>query len=89
LVHLTGSRAGHVSCFYEWLQVAGFRGTYRMIEKLGPWARMLDTIFYWLFVGVFIVGIFTAQLIPPKLDVVAFAGIVFACFILKPMVLGK
>ncbi len=60
-----------------------------MNDKIGPWIRGLDSTFYWLFVAVFAVGILTSQLIPPKMDVVAFAGIIFACIVLKPMVLNK
>lgn len=58
-----------------------------MNEKLNLWIRGLDSLFYWLFVLVFAVGMLTSELIPPKMDVVAFAGLIFACVVLKPMVL--
>lgn len=51
--------------------------------------RELDSVLYWLVVAVFAIGILTAQLVPPKLDVVAFAGLIFACIVLKPMVVTK
>lgn len=60
-----------------------------MNDRIGLWVRGLDTVFYWLFVAAFAAGILTSELIPPKMDVVAFAGLIFACLVLKPMVLRK
>lgn len=60
-----------------------------MNAKIAPLLKGLDSILYWLVVGVFAVGILTAQFLPPKLDVVAFAGLIFACIVLKPMVVNS
>ena len=60
-----------------------------MNAKISPWLKGLDAILYWLIVAVLLIGIFSAQLIPPKLDVVVFAGLIFSCFVLKPMVATK
>lgn len=57
--------------------------------NIAPLVKGLDSFLYWLVVGVFAIGILTSQFLPPKLDVVAFAGLVFACIVLKPMVVNS
>jgi hypothetical protein len=59
--------------------------------QMNVWLRAkieyLDEALYWVFVSLVVVGIFSNQFVPPKMDAVVLSGFFFACMVLKPMVL--
>lgn len=48
--------------------------------------RHMDLILYWFFVALVAIGLATNIIMPPKMNVIVLAGIVAACFFLKPLI---
>ncbi len=58
-----------------------------MKVRLRAGIEYLDEVLYWVFVALVTAGVVTNQLVPPRMDAVALSGILFACMVLKPMIL--